>query len=567
MPIDLQSIEARFRAGMLLESIEWGGSDGAALLDACVQRHNEGRIDLIALIEDGSHARLSRQDFFPVVDFYCRAMPRLENVQVSRMLACVAKLVETGGEDLAANMPNTALIAWCAADPARADEIIKDARCGDALATAHLAFALQAKEDLPLARKVVAEFDDKRRLSALTALSRLPHDNVSDRSATVAMLASVLTASGDDVLRAHTVSAVVRIFESGGVQLTPEALTVLGKALAGGGDLTLRAAVAALLEATRCINPDLVRLLLSALLRVDPSNKGTIDCLDTALYQLFRKNFGEQAVTFVTDLVVHLDGAIAPDQLKSFAVAVTDDAPLLGEMAVKWLLSANRHLCEALTDIVRKQGRKDAPMTIDFNALDLTEQQIYFVCRKAVGYLFLQPLVAGSLLVSALRTAQGELAKMIQDLLFDPMLVNYGGAMRQYLEGIETADAAHDHVKAVLARADNYLTGLEQAGTIKELHPSGYRRQLERIRMIDFNREVAKKAQSQSILWTLVHRSTLLHGNRLVTLVEEAEGVTRTIEMDLKTFEHSVEWPRMETVDPVGLDMILRVFRGERMVS
>ena len=74
-------------------------------------------------------------------------------------------------------------------------------------------------------------------------------------------------------------------------------------------------------------------------------------------------------------------------------------------------------------------------------------------------------------------------------------------------------------------------------------------------------------ALSLTILWTLVLRSTLLHGNRLVTLVEEAEGVTRTIEMDLKTFEHSVEWPRMETVDPVGLDMILRVFRGERMVS
>jgi hypothetical protein len=102
---------------------------------------------------------------------------------------------------------------------------------------------------------------------------------------------------------------------------------------------------------------------------------------------------------------------------------------------------------------------------------------------------------------------------------------------------------------------------------IPELHPSEYRRQLDRIRIVDFNREVNKKAHRESIFWDIVHRSVLLHGSGSVTFVEDGTGARRAVAMQMHRHEVSTEWPRMETVDPVGLDLMLRTFRAEQFKS
>ena len=61
MATDQQTIEAQFRDGTLLASIERGAPESAVLGEICVELHNSGRIDLIALVEQGAHERLSRQ--------------------------------------------------------------------------------------------------------------------------------------------------------------------------------------------------------------------------------------------------------------------------------------------------------------------------------------------------------------------------------------------------------------------------------------------------------------------------------------------------------------------------
>ena len=562
------TIEAQFRDGTLLESIERGAPESAVLLERCVELHNSGRIDLIALVEQGAHERLSRHDFFPVMHFYCKVIPRLEGVSVERMMRSVARLVQTGGADLAANVPNSALVEWCAADATRAQEIIEHARRGHELAIDHLTFALQAKGNLQLARDVVTDYNDKRRLAGLTALSRMAHREATSRASTVKTVAPLVEGDADDAVRAHVVRTVIHAHESGGAQVPPEALAVVGKALAGVGDLTLHSAAHGLLHAKSCLGTELVGLLLAALLAVNPKNGGTIDLIDSALQELPRKGFGEHAVEFVTKLVPAADGKLLFNQLDGFvgALAKGDPATLNG-IVVKWLLSGNRHLCEGVVELARKRYGENGPLSIAFGTLGLSNTQTYFVCRKAIGYLFMHPVIGGSVLVSALRTAGADLCSMIKVLLFDPLLINYGGALRQYLKSLDATDAAFAHVQEVLAQADAYIAGLSSAGTIKELHPSEHRRQLERNRMIDFNREINKKARRQSIFWDIVHRSVLLHGHHSVTLVKGVDGETRPVEMKLQSIEHSMEWPRMETVDPVGLDMMLRVFRAEQIAS
>ena len=396
----------------------------------------------------------------------------------------------------------------------------------------------------------------------------MAHREATDRASTVKTVAPLVEGDTDNAVRAHVLSAVIHAHESGSAQLPQEALAVVEKALAGVGDLTLHGAAHALLHAKSSLETELVGLLLAALLRVNPKNSGTIDLIDSALHELPRKGFGEQAVGFVTKFLPVADVRVSLRQLDGFAAALAKgDPPTLNGVVVRWLLSGNRQLCEGVAELVRKRRGEDAPLRIAFGTFDLSDTQTYFVCRKAIGYLFMQPVVAASALVSALRTASGDLGDMIKVLLFDPLLINYGGALRQYLGSLDATDTAYAHVQDALAQADNYIAGLSSAGTIKELHPSEHRRQLERIRMIDFNREVNKKARQQSIFWDIVHRSVLLHGHHSVTSVEGEDGETRPVEMKLQSIEHSVEWPRMETVDPVGLDMILRVFRAEQILS
>jgi len=566
MTTNQQTIEAQFRDGTLLESIERGAPESAVLLETCVDLHNSGRIDLLALVEQGKHQRA--RDFFSVMSFYCDAIPRLRGVPVERMMTAVARLVEGGGADLAANQPNGALRAWCAADTSRADAIIKQARSGDELAINHLTFALEAKEDLQLARNMVSDYDDQRRIAGLTALSRMAHREASDRASTTATVASLVEGDADDAVRAHVLFAAIQAHESGSAPLPQEALAVVARALASAGDLTVHRAALCLLYAKSCLSTELVALLLAALLKVNPKNGGTIDQIDSALSQLPRKGFGEQAVEFVTELLRNANKELHLEQFDSFAACLAEGAPvMLGGVVVKWLLSGNRQLCEGVADLTRRRREGEVPLSIAFDTLGLSDTEIYFICRKAIGYLFMQPVVASWILVSALRTAAGDLCSMIKALLFDPLLINYGGAPREYLASLDATDAAYAHVQEVLAQADAYVAGLSNAGVVKELHPSEQRRQLERIRMIDFNREVQKKAREQSVFWDVVHRSVLLHGRQSVTLVEGANGETRPVETKLQSFEHSFEWPRMETVDPVGLDIVLRTFRLEQIAK
>ena len=62
-------------------------------------------------------------------------------------------------------------------------------------------------------------------------------------------------------------------------------------------------------------------------------------------------------------------------------------------------------------------------------------------------------------------------------------------------------------------------------------------------------------------------RSVLLYGRRSITYVEGPNDVRRPVEMELKGHSFTFELPRMEILDPIGLDFMLRVFRIERLRS
>jgi hypothetical protein len=167
-------------------------------------------------------------------------------------------------------------------------------------------------------------------------------------------------------------------------------------------------------------------------------------------------------------------------------------------------------------------------------------------------------------LVPVLRLGDRDVESPVVDLLFNPILLSYGGDVKEYLKSIPTTDPAHGPIQTALAKDRHFHAGLEATGTIKELHPSDYQRDVVHQSATDEMRTARKKAESKSFLLSSVHRSTILYGKRSLTYVADTYGNRRPVAMDLKSFEASYEFPRREILDPVGLDYMLRLYRVEK---
>ncbi|WP_020086015.1 hypothetical protein [Hyphomicrobium zavarzinii] len=569
MAWDKTSLETQYTNGTLVAVILDHGvddEDGAELLQECIDLHNSARGDILNLIDSPSFDDLSGHEFFVAQRFICRLIPSLEGVSAERMMRYVAKLVAKGGNDLLANQPNSAFRAWCEVDSKRAEAVIEAARSDETLAIDHLTFALEATKDLQIARQIALEFDGQRRLSALTALSRIPHQDVHTRADTVLALSSLLDAEPDDALKAHVLAAAVYPFERAGEELTPAALALVSRALSDPGEGTVHVAAQVLFRAKECCSRALTTLLLDALRWVKPDSRGTLEEIDVGLSHVLKVGQGDLVVDYLTHVLTKKTDALTMKPFDSLARELAKaHLTLVSNTIVAWLATGKRELCQGAEELISEGQLDNTPLEPALTSETIADRDVYFTCRKAVGYLFTHPVVAASILISKLRSANATLGRMIKDLLFDPLMVNFGGSVRDYLSKIPETDPAFPHATELLARAEAYLSGLSTIGVVKELHPSEHRRQLERIRQADFNREVMKKAEKLSVFHDLVHRSVLLHGSHSVTYVQDADGARRPVEMKLQHHTMTTEWPRMETIDPARLDLMLLVFRAEQI--
>jgi hypothetical protein len=150
-------------------------------------------------------------------------------------------------------------------------------------------------------------------------------------------------------------------------------------------------------------------------------------------------------------------------------------------------------------------------------------------------------------------------------MLFDPMLRNYGGKLREYLTSIGAGDAAFEFVKSALEQNERYLADINSVGEIAELSPSERQKQIVHRMDSDEVRRSHKKAMSESVLLNMVHRSVILYGKRTLTVIQGPGAERRLMEMDLKSHSFGWELPRSTIIDPVGLDFLFRVFRNERI--
>lgn len=215
----------------------------------------------------------------------------------------------------------------------------------------------------------------------------------------------------------------------------------------------------------------------------------------------------------------------------------------------------------------------DARSRIDQIAGDVGRQtdvtHILFVAKKAIGYFLLtQPTCAADILISLMRQATDEeTLEELGQLLFDPLLLNFTGKAREHVE--QQSKLASGKVKETIDKAlksiDDYLDDLHSVGTLTALHPSQAQREAHHRYFSDLMSDSYKVAESQSFILNLFSKTILLYGRKSINYMYNQDGQSQRMEIPLQSHGTSWEVPRMENIDPLGLDYMLRIFRNERI--
>lgn len=541
-----------------------GRSGTSVIEERCIALHNARTIDLLALVEGNALQRLDDTDFFLASHFFCQLLPELQ-AEPGRMMACVDALVTRGGNDGAANQPNGAFQKWCANVPQRASEVITAALQGDDLSSQHLSFALTAINDLAEARRIAVGYEDIRRQAAIAALARIEHPNSESCCETFSVFKALLEIGIDDPVRASTLHATMEILARCPEIAPLDENALISQLVMNPGKFTIHQCARALWAYREALTPSIVACLLGALDNLESANKGTVKELDMGLRVLMEHGHDEAALSFVTRLLSRTDDDLELETLDSFTrTLLAGSSDVLGRVVVRWLKLGSPRLCGGLAKAIQGPGLDGAPLSFKAEDLAISPTEQLFICRKAVGWFFFKPTTASSVLVSVLRVCDMDTSREVRKLLVDPLLQNYGG-VREYLGSLAPEDAASKAVTWALAQNGSYLEAQRSIPRIVELQPSEHHRRIEQLRISDQMRDAHKKAESGSVFLNLVSRSVLLYGNRSLTFVDDGKDNLRPMEIDLHSHGISYEMPRMEVIDPVGLEYLLRVFRHERM--
>lgn len=187
-----------------------------------------------------------------------------------------------------------------------------------------------------------------------------------------------------------------------------------------------------------------------------------------------------------------------------------------------------------------------------------------FVAIKCIGFLWHHEVTATSILLSIVKYGRTKAKAEAEELLFDPLLLSYGGDLKVFLEAqcLNTSKRISSCAKRLISKHDALVTGLEATHGLVELLPSIEHRRAVAMKDRDRNRDIQKRAHEQSIFASLMTHHTLLYGRKSFSIIHGAEGKKHPHISALSEISHSVELPRLMAMDPVGFNARITFFRA-----
>ena len=577
---DREALVRGYQAGCLLEVIQSAISaddrERTKLVSDLVTLHNESVIDLLEAFGALTREADDGPEFFMLRHIFEEALPDLE-APVPKLIRTVVHLYQEAGSDLAAGTILSAIEGFYSksADRPRAAlaEIEANAQIlVDLLVTTLISgSAGDPSFFVDETIRLCGDTNVEIRKRALYSLGRLRGglDHASNE-AIARTLEHVVAAEDDEGILASALSSAFELSRQPAADQS-RFVPIIEGALAKGGDTALHAAAQIFGFQTSKLSPELLEIFLDRLADVKPANLGTLESVDYGIAHLLQSDSVEAGLGFLEKLLrtnpENLDFSIFNDAVRT----IRHSPALRNKVVTRWLLQGDPILCRGLEKIIDSRMGDSPELEADAAELAGGEPaRLLFAARKVIGYLFLKSVSASSFVLSLARHAPNDsIRSELGDLLLNPLLLNFSGALSEYLNGRAETEPAE--VRTVIRRAlehlQSYLEDLKSVGDIPALHPSlehrdAYHRHISKEMARSF-----EKAKAESVLLQLLPQSVLLYGRKAIHHAFGPEGEVSRMETQMGSLGTNFEQARMTIVDPLWLDFMLSVFRHERMVT
>lgn len=549
------------------------GELGEAFNATLTKLHDDGTIDVLEPARRIATSPINQHDFFTVMHVYTELIPKLD-ASVTDMLVAVKALSKRAGDDLTSGMPNGAYRNW-AEQGSRARDTLEtiNPENGDDSAYIFLALQALAKTEpaaaLDRAILYVGGNAGPARSAGAKAIGTLDVNDPGRRVQAVNAL-SANAASADDNSLGHILTAICEIAKAY-PDSHADAAALIEANIGRAGDHAIHQLSSELMFHADELPPAIVKPITSIMHKVPIGNLGTIRNIGAAAGKLAGSNRLDEALALIAPLISAHEELTSLDPLGNVNYSLLQLPPdQLARTIMGWLLACDSNLGRATMALVGGH-HGDAPLILDpgFAAASLDDPKRLLLAHKAVGWLFIYPVTAASLLVSMLDGAGDAAKRTIAELLFDPLLINFSGSVGDWID--EQANTPGHPSQVILndlvMRLKAYIEGLRASGRIKELRPSERERLIENHRQHESMHQTYNASEKTSILASLATRQVLLYGTRSISYFKGMGGKQQRSEMKLHSFSHCIESPRLDILEPFDLDYMLRVFRAMKTVQ
>ncbi len=533
-------------------------------VEVLCELHNKQEIDLLQIISEKALAEVDGFVFFKGQNRYCQIIPKILG-DTKQLLSAVVCLIKRGGQDMMAGRPAASFREWCKHDRARSEEVLQLSKSGYADATKLLPHALTAGNMMKDALALLTSGNDDEVTSAVQSLGQISYTSAQEAEQAVDAIGRAFDSSPSAVLAIPVLFSIVDIAVKVESFKWRVATPLVERLLEVDAPEILFTAARLISFHNSQIDKECLGLLLSALKRVLPEHQGTLREIDMAMCSMLRSGMREQTIAFLTEFLKGRSGDISIGSFSSASHQLAGlGSPEFGNVVRDWLLDGHFQLGSAIQELAVSVINSEVPLEFNLSDSGLMDEDIEFMARKAVGFLFFHPILAGSVLVEAFRNVGEDKRGALVSLMFEGLVINYGGKLVDYLKSIDESDLAYPSVQYVLAQNQAYLSGLREVSEIAAFHPSAEKVQIQRERWHDKMIDAFREARKGSIFSEIVSSSTLLYGETALSYHPQDDGSEKAVEIPMGSIGHEAEMPRMSIFDPVGLDLTLRILRLEQ---
>jgi hypothetical protein len=306
--------------------------------------------------------------------------------------------------------------------------------------------------------------------------------------------------------------------------------------------------------------------LVLGLLATAPSNySATLRDLDHAISKDDDRWEFEQVVPVFTKCIPRLDEKSDQHGYHSFPEWVWSDPKYASYLFAEWLNGGKFSLCSYLAELLSGDSN-GAGVWVQKAHLPLEADNQIFMARKCIGFLWHREVIAASILLSIVKSGKATVRAVAEELLFNPLLLSYGGELRKFLEAQckNKSKRISECAIRLVARHDSHIAGLETTKDLVELLPTIEQRRAVAMKDQERNRDIQKQAHERSVFAGLMTHQTLLYGRKSFSIIQGGDGRKHPNVTELSEFSHSVELPRLMVVDPVGFNEMITLFRTEQ---